>query len=86
MLFYYLLRFIYVYYFFFTQEEAEKLLNEHNEFKATARETRERVKLLIQLAESVLEQGHPHANVMKQWVTAVDKAYRHFSIRMDKYR
>lgn len=68
------------------QEETERLLNEHNEFKASVGETRERVKLLIQLAESVVEKGHTHANTIKQWVTTVDKTYRHFSSRMDKYR
>ncbi len=68
------------------QEETEELFNEHNEFKSSANETRERVKLLIQLAESVVEKGHTHASTIKQWVSTVDKAYKSFSSRMDKYR
>lgn len=68
------------------QEETERLLNEHNEFKSTANETRERVKLLIQLSESVVEKGHAHASTIKQWVSNIDKAYKNFNSRMDKYR
>lgn len=62
------------------------MLNEHNEFKLTVRENREKVKLLIQLAESIVEKGHTHAAVIQQWVTAVDKTYKNFNVRMDKYR
>lgn len=67
-------------------EETESLLREHNEFKGTAKETRERVKLLIQLADSLVEKGHAHANSIKQWVAAVDNRYKDFSSRMDNYR
>ncbi|XP_059472379.1 kalirin isoform X2 [Neocloeon triangulifer] len=66
--------------------ETEQLLKEHNEFKVTAKETREKVKLLKQLAENLVEQGHFHAGSIKQWVTAVDNRYKDFSTRMDKYR
>lgn len=68
------------------QEETERLLNEHNEFKSVAKETRERVKLLIQLADSIVEKGHTHASTIRHWVQAVDKGYKDFSVRMDKYR
>ncbi|XP_073973142.1 trio Rho guanine nucleotide exchange factor isoform X3 [Rhodnius prolixus] len=68
------------------QEETETLLGEHNEFKAAAKETRERVKLLIQLADSLVEKGHAHAAQVKTWVAAVDNTYKDFSSRMDKYR
>ncbi|XP_049828356.1 kalirin isoform X4 [Schistocerca gregaria] len=68
------------------KEETETLLSEHNEFKGTAKETRERVKLLIQLADSLVEKGHAHASSIKQWVAAVDNRYKDFSSRMDKYR
>ena len=49
-------------------------------------QTKERVKLLIQLAESFCEKGHAHAQEIKTWVASVDKRYRDFSLRMDKYR
>uniref|UniRef100_A0A8D8Y3N1 Triple functional domain protein n=2 Tax=Cacopsylla melanoneura TaxID=428564 RepID=A0A8D8Y3N1_9HEMI len=68
------------------QEETERLLGEHNEFKAAAKETRERVKLLIQLADTIVEKGHTHASTIRHWVSAVDKGYKDFSVRMDKYR
>ncbi|XP_060840380.1 triple functional domain protein isoform X2 [Rhopalosiphum padi] len=69
-----------------TQDETRHLLHEHNEFKTSAKETREKVKLLIQLADNLVEKGHAHANAIKQWVAAVDNTYKHFSSRMDKYR
>ncbi|XP_055012937.1 triple functional domain protein isoform X4 [Boleophthalmus pectinirostris] len=64
----------------------QELLKEHEEFHITAKQTKERVKLLIQLAEGFCDKGHSHAAEIKKWVTAVDKRYRDFSLRMDKYR
>ncbi|XP_055846907.1 triple functional domain protein isoform X2 [Episyrphus balteatus] len=69
-----------------TVEETEGLLKEHNEFRSTAKETRERVKLLLQLADSLVEKGHAHASSIKQWVASVDNRYKDFSNRMDTYR
>ncbi|KAJ8019897.1 Triple functional domain protein [Holothuria leucospilota] len=67
-------------------EETTELLKEHNDFKGTAKETKEKVKLLRQLADSLVERGHSHASSIKSWVAAVDERYRDFSLRMDKYR
>lgn len=67
-------------------EDREVLLKEHNEFKGTAKETRERVKLLIQLADSLVDKGHAHAMSIKQWVATVDNRYKDFSNRMEMYR
>ncbi|XP_013406605.1 kalirin isoform X3 [Lingula anatina] len=67
-------------------EETETLLKEHNEFKATAKETREKVKLLLQLADSLVEKGHAHAGSIKTWVATVDSRYKDFASRMEKYR
>ncbi|CAG9857602.1 unnamed protein product [Phyllotreta striolata] len=67
-------------------DETTCLLREHNEFKVTVKETKERVKLLIQLADSLVEQGHAHASDIKQWVAAVDNRYKDFSCRMESYR
>uniref|UniRef100_A0A3Q2EHA5 Trio Rho guanine nucleotide exchange factor a n=1 Tax=Cyprinodon variegatus TaxID=28743 RepID=A0A3Q2EHA5_CYPVA len=64
----------------------QELLKEHEDFHITAKQTKERVKLLIQLADGFCEKGHSHAAEIKKWVTAVDKRYRDFSLRMDKYR
>lgn len=67
-------------------EDKQQLLKEHNDFKVTAKETRERVKLLMQLADSLVEKGHAHASAIKQWVSTVDNKYKDFSSRMDQYK
>ncbi|XP_021412706.2 triple functional domain protein isoform X1 [Oncorhynchus mykiss] len=64
----------------------QELLKEHEDFQITAKQTKERVKLLIQLADGFCDKGHAHALEIKKWVTSVDKRYRDFSLRMDKYR
>ena len=59
----------------------------HNTFPVVlSQQTKERVKLLIQLADGFCEKGHAHAAEIKKCVTAVDKRYRDFSLRMEKYR
>lgn len=52
--------------------DGEKLIKEQAEFRGTARESRERVKLLTQLADGLVDKGHAHAVHIKQWVAAVD--------------
>ncbi|KAF2359799.1 Dbl (DH) domain [Trinorchestia longiramus] len=69
-----------------TKEETEQLLKEHNMFKVTAKDTRENVKMILQLADKLVENGHKHANSIREWVARVDLAYKNFSARMDKYR
>ncbi|KAG8442620.1 hypothetical protein GDO86_011416 [Hymenochirus boettgeri] len=69
-----------------TIQHTQELLKEHEEFQITAKQTKERVKLLIQLADGFCEKGHAHAAEIKKCVTAVDKRYRDFSLRMEKYR
>ena len=44
------------------------------------------MKLLSQLADGLVEKGHMHAAEIRSWVIAVDKRYKDFSSRMDKYR
>lgn len=44
------------------------------------------MKLLIQLADSLVESGHVHAAAVKQWVAVVDQRYKDFSARLDQYR
>lgn len=50
------------------------------------KEHREHVKLLIQLADSLVEKGHAHASAIKQWVSTVDNKYKDFSSRMNAYK
>ncbi|XP_053326998.1 kalirin isoform X2 [Spea bombifrons] len=67
-------------------EEAQELLKQYEEFQIPAKQTKEKVRLLIQLADSFVEKGHVHATELKKWVTTVNKHYRDFSLRMGKYQ
>lgn len=44
------------------------------------------MKLLIQLADNLVEKGHAHVSELKRWVSTVDRRYRDFSLRMAKYQ
>lgn len=52
----------------------------------TPQQTKEKVKLLIQLADNLVEKGHAHVSELKRWVSTVDRRYREFSLRMAKYQ
>ncbi|XP_041924915.1 kalirin isoform X2 [Alosa sapidissima] len=67
-------------------EKTQALLKEYEEFRVSAKQTKDKVKLLIQLADSFVEKGHVHVTELKKWVTTVDKRYRDFSLRVGKYR
>ncbi|XP_073696119.1 kalirin-like [Garra rufa] len=67
-------------------EKTQELLKEYEEFCFPAKQTKEKVKMLIQLADNFVEKGHMHVIELKKWVSAVDKRYRDFSLRMGKYR
>lgn len=41
---------------------------------------------MIQLAESMLAKGHAHRAELRRCVSAVDKRYREFTVRMGQYR
>ena len=64
-----------------TKEETQLLLEEHNSFKEKAKETREKVKLLLVLADTLMEKGHAHAMQIKSWVEEVNFSdfFRFFS-------
>lgn len=49
-------------------------------------DTKESVNLLLQLADGFVAKGNLHAASIRQWCTAVDKRYKDFSSRMDRYR
>lgn len=51
-----------------------------------SQQTKEKVKLLIQLADNLVEKGHAHVSELKRWVSTVDRRYRDFSLRMAKYQ
>uniref|UniRef100_A0A1A7XJ47 Rho guanine nucleotide exchange factor 25 n=1 Tax=Iconisemion striatum TaxID=60296 RepID=A0A1A7XJ47_9TELE len=67
-------------------EEAQHLLSDYQHFRLSAKQTKEKVKLLIQLADNLVEKGHAHVSELKRWVSTVDRRYRDFSLRMSKYQ
>ncbi|KAI9547012.1 hypothetical protein NQZ68_021682 [Dissostichus eleginoides] len=67
-------------------EETQQLLNDYHHFRLNAKQTKEKVKLLIQLADNLVEKGHAHVSELKRWVSTVDRRYRDFSLRMGKYQ
>uniref|UniRef100_M3ZSB7 non-specific serine/threonine protein kinase n=1 Tax=Xiphophorus maculatus TaxID=8083 RepID=M3ZSB7_XIPMA len=69
-----------------SSEETQQLLNNYHHFKLSAKQTKEKVKLLIQLADNLVEKGHAHVLELKRWVSTVDRRYRDFSLRMAKYQ
>uniref|UniRef100_A0A3B4YJZ0 non-specific serine/threonine protein kinase n=1 Tax=Seriola lalandi dorsalis TaxID=1841481 RepID=A0A3B4YJZ0_SERLL len=69
-----------------SSEETQELLNNYHHFRLTAKQTKEKVKLLIQLADNLVEKGHAHVSELKRWVSTVDRRYRDFSLRMAKYQ
>uniref|UniRef100_A0A8D3A9Y8 non-specific serine/threonine protein kinase n=1 Tax=Scophthalmus maximus TaxID=52904 RepID=A0A8D3A9Y8_SCOMX len=69
-----------------SSEETQELLSKYHHFRLTAKQTKEKVKLLIQLADNLVEKGHAHVSELKRWVSTVDRRYRDFSLRMGKYQ
>ncbi|XP_055338220.1 triple functional domain protein-like isoform X2 [Paramacrobiotus metropolitanus] len=69
-----------------TQAATEALLNEHNDFLGTAKENKEKIRKLMQLADSLVENGHSHATSIKSWVSAVDVRQKDFMSRMEHYQ
>ncbi|XP_034740990.1 kalirin isoform X1 [Etheostoma cragini] len=69
-----------------SNEETQQLLNDFRHFRLTAKQTKEKVKLLIQLADNLVEKGHAHVLELKRCVSTVDRRYRDFSLRMGKYQ
>ncbi|XP_007569391.1 kalirin isoform X2 [Poecilia formosa] len=69
-----------------SSEETQQLLNDYHHFRLSAKQTKEKVKLLIQLADNLVEKGHAHVSELKRWVSTVDRRYRDFSLRMAKYQ
>lgn len=40
----------------------------------------------MQLADSLMENGHPHAMAIKSWVSAVETRQRDFMTKMENYQ
>ncbi|KAM4608414.1 LOW QUALITY PROTEIN: kalirin-like [Polymixia lowei] len=68
------------------QTRNQELLHDYHQFRLSAKQTKDKVKLLIQLADSLVEKGHVHVTELKRWVSTVDRRYRDFSLHMVQYR
>ncbi|XP_032241354.2 triple functional domain protein isoform X5 [Nematostella vectensis] len=73
-----------------TEAETRMFLKEHHEFKEAAEvqslEIRDKVRTMLQQAESLVTKSCHHGDGIRQWATAVEKRYKDFSSRMSKYR
>ncbi len=67
-------------------EEMESMLKDCADFKLSARESKEKVRLLIQLADNLVERGHSHPIAIKKWVSHVDQSYNDFTKKLGEYR
>jgi len=63
--------------------EAYKYLSE---FRVQVKETREKVRLLIQLSENLIDRGHIHCHAIKYWCNQVDQIFNNFLKSFDTYR
>lgn len=69
-----------------SKEQLEELLKEFNNFNQYLNECKEKVLLLGQLADNLIEKGHSHENAIKKWVSYVKQAYRDFNKELDHYK
>ena len=69
-----------------SNEELEILLKDCYDFKANAKEAKEKVRLLIHLADNLVEKGNTHSNAIKKWVAYVDLCYNDFSKQLEQFK
>lgn len=69
-----------------TLEESQAILINLNEFKISLRDTREKVRLLIQLGDNLVERGHVHGSIIRAFVTAVENSFRDLVTRLEAFR
>ena len=69
-----------------SQDGAFKWLEENKNFREEAKEIRDKVKLLLQLADTLLSgsgSGNVHGPAISHWADAVDTKYKESSNRID---
>ncbi|TRY93448.1 hypothetical protein DNTS_005746, partial [Danionella cerebrum] len=64
------------------EEAGEVYLTSH----MSSGDSPEKTQELLKEYDDFVEKGHMHDSELKKWVSAVDKRYRDFSLRMGKYR
>lgn len=69
-----------------TKEEAADAYKSLNDFRLQVKETKEKVRLLLQLSENLMEKGHSHSSAIKHWCTMVESSFRDYVQKLDAYR
>lgn len=69
-----------------TQQMLNNVVQEFNDFDHHLKECKEKVSLLSQLADNLIEKGHSHETAIKKWVSFVDKTYKDFYSELDKFK
>lgn len=69
-----------------TKEHLEELLQEFNDFYRYLNECKQKVSLLGQLADNLIEKGHSHEVAIKKCVAQVKQSYQEFYMQLDRYK
>uniref|UniRef100_T1JUE4 DH domain-containing protein n=1 Tax=Tetranychus urticae TaxID=32264 RepID=T1JUE4_TETUR len=69
-----------------SKEELDEAFKSLTEFRVQVKETKEKVRLLIQLSENLIERGHIHCHAIKYWCNLVEKTFKEFSKSLDQYK
>lgn len=70
----------------FSRMELEEAHRSLVEFRIQVKETKEKVRLLIQLSENLIVRGHIHRPAIKYWCDLVRKSFDEFSESLDQYK
>lgn len=76
-----------------TSEDAGQAKDKHlkdkhdalKEFSCQVKETREKVRLLVQLCENLIERRHPHSDAIKFWSDKVAQFFTEFEAKLQQF-
>lgn len=69
-----------------TKEEASEMYKTLTDFRVQVKETKEKVRLLIQLSENLIERGHVHSQAITSWCALVEGSFKDYTRKLDAYR
>ncbi|KAL2084885.1 hypothetical protein ACEWY4_020403 [Coilia grayii] len=64
-------------------QHTRQLLTEHEEFHLSAKQNRDRVAVLLQLADGFREKGHAHTAEIQKWAGLVEHRHGEFWLRLE---
>nr|XP_027201672.1 kalirin-like [Dermatophagoides pteronyssinus] len=68
------------------QEKFEQICLEFNNFQHYLLECREKVSLLSQLSQNLIQKRHTHELAIKKWVQFVEQSYKDFYKQLDQFQ